>query len=106
MDRWIAPVLIATFSHPSVRGVILRDFWQPGAWQYGGNSAFLNADWSVNPHGQAYMDLVLNKWWTRTAGRTDAAGQVRTRGFLGEHEVTVSRGGVTKTVELALPKTG
>jgi hypothetical protein len=45
--------------------IMLQDFWQPAAWQYEGASGMFNKDWSINPHGKAYEDLVLNKWWTR-----------------------------------------
>ena len=96
----------AVFSHPSVRTIILQDFWQPGAWQYEGASAFFNADWSMNPHGQQYMDLVLNKWWTRINGTTGQRGDYATRGFLGNYEITVTKGGKTKTVQTMLPKAG
>ncbi len=59
---YVRDYLTAVFSHPSVRAVLLQDFWQPGAWQYEGASAFFSADWSANPHGKVYEDLVLHQW--------------------------------------------
>ena len=67
---YVRDYLTAVFSHPSVRAIILQDFWQPGAWQYEGASAFFNADWSANPHEKVYEDLVLHQWWTRASGKT------------------------------------
>ncbi|MBV9866677.1 MAG: endo-1,4-beta-xylanase [Abitibacteriaceae bacterium] len=58
---YVRDYFTAVFSHPSVRAIILQDFWQPGAWQYEGASAFFNKDWSINLHGKAYEDLVLNQ---------------------------------------------
>jgi hypothetical protein len=99
--------LTAVFSHPAARGVILQDFWQPGAWQYEGASCFFNKDWSMNPHGKEYERLVLGEWWTRAAGKTDAKGAYRTRGFHGDYEITVTApGGRTKTVKAKLPNEG
>jgi GH35 family endo-1,4-beta-xylanase len=99
--------LTAVFSHPSARGVILQDFWQPGAWQYEGASAFFNADWSMNPHGREYERLVLKDWWTRARGGTDAKGTYRTRAFHGDYEITVSApDGWTRTIRAKLPKQG
>jgi hypothetical protein len=62
---YVRDYFTAVFSHPSVHMIMLQDFWQPAAWQYEAASAFFNKDWSINPHGKAYEDLVLNKWWTR-----------------------------------------
>jgi hypothetical protein len=104
---YLRDYFIAVFSHPSTRGILLQDFWQPGAWQYEGASAFFNKDWSLNPHGKAYENLVLNRWWTRTKGTTDGAGTYRTRGFLGTYRVTVTApNGRTRTATVRLPRSG
>lgn len=97
--------LIACYSHPAVSGILLQDFWQPGAWQAEGASAFFNADWSLNPHGKAYEDLVLGQWRTRAQATSDAAGRAVVRGHLGTYRVTVRVGGrtVQRTVTLARP---
>jgi hypothetical protein len=99
--------MTAVFSHPSARGIILQDFYQPAAWQFEGASAFFNKDWSMNPHGREYERLVLNEWWTRAKGSTDRAGAYRARAFHGDYEITVTiPGGRTKTVKATLPRAG
>ena len=103
---YVRDYLTAVFSHPSTLGIILQDFWQPGAWQFEGASCFYNADWSLNPHGQAYMDLVLGKWWTKNEGSVGPAGEYTARGFLGDYEITVTSGNLSKTVKATLPKAG
>ena len=71
--------LTAVFSYPSIRAILFQDFWQPGAWQYEGASCFFNEDWSENPYGKVYEDLVLHQWRTQTAGKTNMAGACRAR---------------------------
>jgi hypothetical protein len=65
-----------------------------------------NKDWSINPHGKAYEDLVLNQWMTKANGKANATGEFATRGFLGDYEITVTANGQTKTVKTQLPKAG
>ncbi len=85
----------------------LQDFWQEGAWQGESASAFFNKDWSLNPHGKEYERLVLNEWWTRAEGRTDARGAYAARGFHGDYETTVKApDGRTRTVRAKLPRQG
>lgn len=88
-------MIIMAFSHPAVHAFMLQDFWQPGAWQYTGNSAFYNADWSLNPHGKVWLDHVKGKWWTKETGKTDGAGQLAVRGYKGDYDVTVVQGDTT-----------
>jgi hypothetical protein len=57
-----------------------------------------NKDWSINPHGKAYEDLVLNKWWTRATGKSNGKGEYSLRGFKGDYEITVTANGKTVTV--------
>ena len=103
---YVRDFLIAAFSQPSVRAIILQDFWQPGAWQPNGASCFFNADWSENPNGKAYEDLVLHRWWTDTGGTTNRQGIFATRGFLGDYQVTMVWGNKTATVATRLNRPG
>jgi hypothetical protein len=104
---YVRDFFTAVFSHPSARGILLQDFWQPGAWQHEGASAFFNKDWSLNPHGREYERLVLNRWRTRAAGKTGHAGSYKTRGFMGEYTVTVTAPGRRPvTVPLTLKPAG
>lgn len=103
---YVRDFFTAVFSHPQTHMIILQDFWQPAAWQYEGASAFWNKDWSLNPHGQQFINLVHNQWWTRTNGQTNNHGTYQMRGFLGDYEITVTAGGKNKTVKTSLPKNG
>jgi endo-1,4-beta-xylanase len=87
---------IAVFSHPQTHMIMLQDFWQPAAWQYEAASAFFNKDWSMNPHGKMYEDLVLNKWWTRATGKSNVKGEYSLRGFKGDYEIEVTANGKTQ----------
>jgi hypothetical protein len=104
---YVRDFLIAVYSHPAVEGVMLQDFWQPGAWQYEGASCFFNADWSLNPHGKEYERLVLHDWRTQASGKADPKGGYAVRGFRGDYRVTVTGpDGRTRTVTARLPKAG
>ncbi|MBV9850427.1 MAG: hypothetical protein JO250_12195 [Armatimonadetes bacterium] len=85
-----------------MRAIILQDFWQPGAWQPDGASCFFNADWSENANGKTYEELVLHRWWTDARGTTSRRGAFEMRGFLGDYQVTVTRGNKTATIPARL----
>ena len=101
---YLRDFMTALFSHPSVNGIIMWGFWEGRHWKP--EAALYRKDWSLKPVGQAWLDLVKKEWWTNASGGTDARGGFRTRGFLGQYEVTVTRGGRTKTVPVTLTKTG
>jgi GH35 family endo-1,4-beta-xylanase len=96
--------LTTVFSHPSVVAVLTWGFWEKSHWRP--NAAYYRSDWSLTPAGQAWLDLVTKKWWTNAALETGADGCVRTRGFLGDYEITVTHQGVSKTIKTALPGAG
>jgi len=83
------------FSNPNVQAFVMWGFWDRDHWL--GDSPLFNADWTLKPSGQAYLDLVFKKWWTSVAGATDAAGRFGFRGFQGDYEVTVSFAGKHQT---------
>ena len=80
--------LIAFFSHPATESVTQWGFWEGSHWIP--RAALFAKDWRVKPSGQAYLDLVLGKWWTDETRTTDRQGYCRVRAFLGDHEVTVT----------------
>jgi GH35 family endo-1,4-beta-xylanase len=96
--------LTTVFSHPSVVAILTWGFWENSHWRP--NGAYYRKDWSLKPAGQVWLDLVKNTWWTRAALTTAADGTARTRGFLGDYEVTVTHNGVTKTVPAKLTPSG
>lgn len=96
--------LTTVFSHPSVVAILTWGFWENSHWRP--NAAYYRRDWSITPAGQVWQDLVTKKWWTNTTIDTAADGTAHTRGFLGDYEITVAHGGVTKTVPAKLAKTG
>lgn len=96
--------LTTVFSHPSVVSILTWGFWENSHWKP--NAAYYRSDWAVTPAGQVWLDLVTRKWWTNTAAETGADGSVRSRGFLGDYEITVTHDGITKTVKVKLPVAG
>jgi GH35 family endo-1,4-beta-xylanase len=90
------------FSHPAVTGFLSWGFWEGRHWKP--DAAYFRKDWSIKPAGKAWIDLVFNKWWTRASGQTGAQGAYTTRGFLGDYEITATRGGKSKTVPFTLTK--
>ncbi|MBC8041363.1 MAG: endo-1,4-beta-xylanase [Opitutaceae bacterium] len=91
---------IAMFSHPSVTGVVHWGFWAGMHWKP--EAALWDKNWNLRPNGQAWVDLVTKDWWTNADGRTAADGTFTTRGFYGDYEVTVTRGGKSQTTRLKL----
>jgi len=92
------------FSHPAVTTLTMWGFWDSNHWKK--NAVMYHDDWSLKPGGQAYRDLVLGKWKTRAEGKTDAAGQYKTRGFKGQYDVVVKVGDRTQTVKGGLAEGG
>ncbi|HLL89963.1 MAG TPA: endo-1,4-beta-xylanase [Tepidisphaeraceae bacterium] len=87
--------LILAFAHPHVEGVNQWGFWEKAHWFP--RAALWRADWSIKPNGQAYLDLVYRDWWTTETVITDPSGKASLRGFGGDYEVTIDRGGTTQT---------
>jgi GH35 family endo-1,4-beta-xylanase len=82
--------LIALYSHPSVTGFTKWGFWQSRHWKP--DAAMFRSDWSEKPSARVWRDLVRGQWLTRVDAVTDAAGELTTRGHLGDYEFTVTAG--------------
>ena len=93
-------VLIASFSHPNMVGIVQWGFWEDAHWKPA--AALWRSDWSLKPTGQVFLDLVKKQWWTDVSGETDEAGRCQFRGFLGDYLVSVDHGGKTVTKEISL----
>ncbi len=89
------------FGQPSVNGFVQWGFWEGSQWEAAQGAAIYRLDWSKKPAARQYEDLVFGDWWTDVRG-TSTGGSYATRGFQGNYEVTVSYGGVTKTVPAVL----
>ncbi|MBI4873116.1 MAG: endo-1,4-beta-xylanase [Acidobacteria bacterium] len=96
--------LTLTFSHPAIQSFLMWGFWEGRHWKP--NGAMYRTDWSKKPNAEAYESLVLKKWWTNVAGRSDARGAYAVRGFLGDYDVEVRSGQKSKTLRTSLPAGG
>ena len=89
-------LLTITFSHPAVKSFLTWGFWAGQHWLPDG--AFYALDWSIRPHGTAWLDLVFNQWWTKkTDQTTDSEGKVKFDGFLGTYKYTITAGTKVRT---------
>jgi GH35 family endo-1,4-beta-xylanase len=94
--------LTAMFSHPSIASILTWGFWEGRHWIP--NGALWRRDWSARPAGAAWRDLIFKQWWTNAAGKTDASGALKMRGFLGDYEVEASADGKTARQTWTLKK--
>ena len=75
------------FSHPSVQAITSWGLTDDGAW-LGAPSGLVRADGTRRPAYDALRGLVKGEWWLpATKLRTDDAGPVQVRGFLGDNEL-------------------
>jgi len=96
--------LTVCFSHPAVANFVMWGFWDGQHWRK--NAPIFRKDWSLKPSGQVYRDLVFKKWWTDQTSPADAAGNVKTRGFLGDYVITATHDGKSATQPIALTREG
>ena len=97
--EYLRDMMIASFSHPNIKGITFWDFWETSA--YTKNNFMFDADWNMRLAGKMYQDLVYNKWWTKETGTTDNNGEFNVRGYYGDYDVSVSVGDKTKKVSAA-----
>ena len=96
--------LIAAFAEPNMEGFLYWGFWD-GSNFASKKSPFYDEEFNLRPAGQAFQDLVYNKWWTRDAkANTDVEGKAVIRGFYGDYDVTVTANGKTVTKMVAFHK--
>lgn len=96
--------LILCYSHPGMRGFIIWGFWESAHWIP--QAAMFRSDWSERPSAKVWRDLVLTKWRTRTAGKTDEQGVFKGDGYHGVYVVKVTAGGRTETRRFPLGSGG
>lgn len=96
--------LTAIFSHQSTTSLVSWGFWEGSMYEPG--AAMFRQDFSMKPNGEVWMDLIYNQWWTNESGATNANGDYNTRGFLGEHEISVEYNGTVGVFPVSLNKSG
>ena len=92
------------FAHRSIDGFMMWGFWEGRHWRP--SAAMYRRDWSIKPNGEAYRDLVLNKWWTDATAQTAEDGAVSLRGFKGTYDIEVTAGDFAKTASARLDADG
>lgn len=97
-------ILTVMFSHPSVDAFMMWGFWESEHWKP--RTAMFRKDWSIKPNGEAYENLVLKEWWTSETGLTGRNGDLQTRAFCGDYEITVEKDGRRQTVKTKLGRAG
>lgn len=102
--QYLRDFLTATFAHEGVDSFLQWGFWAGRHWRP--EAALFDLDWTIRPHGQAYLDLVYGEWWTDEEALTSPNGETRIRGFKGDYEITVTRGGETIVVPATLTEAG
>lgn len=96
--------LTAVFSHPQVKSFVMWGFWAGAQWLADRGGAIINRDWTPRPAAQVYERLVFHNWWTNAQGKTNRGGVYNVRAFLGDHRVTVTKGGRTQTASVSVTK--
>ncbi|MBG0566398.1 endo-1,4-beta-xylanase [Actinoplanes aureus] len=75
-------------SHPSVQAITYWGLTDDGAW-LGAPCGLVRADGTPKPGYDALRRLVKEEWWLPpTTLRTDDAGRVAVRGFLGDYQLS------------------
>jgi len=95
---YMRDVMTVLFSHPSIEGVVMWGFWADRHWKP--EAALYGSDWQLRSHGQAWLDLVKDKWWTDESLLTGDDGCARIRGFKGLYKVTVETDRGVWTVQI------
>jgi len=102
--RQVAEFYRILFSHPAVEAITWWDFTDQNAWQQA-PAGLVRADMTPKPAYNELERLIKGQWWTKTQTTTDAGGNTRFRGFLGEYEVSVQVDGKKHTGNFRLDKT-
>ncbi|MEM7577452.1 MAG: hypothetical protein AAF328_08255, partial [Planctomycetota bacterium] len=101
---YLRDFMTAVFAHESIDSFVQWGFWESAHWRP--DAALFNADWSIRPAGQAYVDLVFDEWWSDLQLVTDAEGDAESRVFRGEHRVEVTVDGETRVYNVTVGEDG
>ena len=100
--KYTSDFMTAIFSQPNVSEFLFWGFHESG----NPKAVVYKQDWSLAPMGQAYFDLVHDKWTTNIEQKTSATGTLSGRGYYGTYEYTFKDGGKRKTGTFTLKKGG
>jgi GH35 family endo-1,4-beta-xylanase len=84
---YLRDYMTAVFSHPAVDGIMLWGFWSGRHWRP--EAGLWARDWTIRPHGEAFVNLIHRQWRTRESQETNRRGEAAIRGFRGSYEVRV-----------------
>jgi endo-1,4-beta-xylanase len=104
--KYLVDFYTMCFSHPSVSSILMWGFWDGAHWY--DNAPLFREDWSLKPSGEAFFDLVFDKWWTVESDQTNAEGSYSLRGFKGKYEISIDCGNgntIIDTIELLTDRT-
>ncbi|WP_435101496.1 hypothetical protein [Halarchaeum sp. P4] len=62
--------------------------WRP-------TGAYYDEDWTLRPHGEVFMDLVFEQWWTEESVETGHDGRYATRAFKGDYTISAEKGALS-----------
>jgi GH35 family endo-1,4-beta-xylanase len=96
--------MTAIFAHRSIAGFMMWGFWEGRHWRP--RAAMFRKDWTRKPNGDAFTDLVFNKWWTDQTANTAEDGAITLRGFKGAYTIDVTFGETTKSIPATLDRGG
>ena len=100
--RFTRDFMTVVFSHPQTVGIMTWCLWAKSAWK--GDAAFFSEDWKARRMARVWEKMVKEVWHTDETVATGKDGTAKVRGFYGDYEITVSRGGRTATVPCRLEK--
>ncbi len=84
--------------HPAVQAITYWGLTDSGAW-LGAPVGLVRRDGTPKPSYRALHDLIRGEWWLApSVRRTDGAGRIRVRGFLGDYAVSARGEGATFAV--------
>jgi GH35 family endo-1,4-beta-xylanase len=101
---YVRDFMTAVFAHEGVSDFLQWGFWAGAHWRP--DAAMFDEAWNIRPHGEEYMRLVFDEWWTSEDLVTGQLGEAALRGFLGDYEVTVLHDGLQQTYQLVLAPGG
>lgn len=89
--NYMRDFMTAYFAHPSTVGILMWGFWEGKHWRP--RAALWDSNWRLRAHGEVWIELVTQTWWTDTTVVTDASGSASVRGFYGDYTMTLTHNG-------------